>query len=148
MEGSPSLTAAAERTAMASINAKLGKRGRAYLDSRPIDNLTSFLDAFQGFYAAEGGYAREDGASMMKKTRTLHMSTCFTYWKPGHKSADCWQTRGRKTPALSNQHLQNTTIVANKVFLSLPASHVANQDTSQLCAQTMLTNPKLLKVSQ
>ena len=73
MEGCQSLTAAAERTAMASIYAKLGKRGRAYLDSRPIDTLTSFLDALQGFYAAEGGFPREDGVSMMKKMRTLHM---------------------------------------------------------------------------
>ena len=73
MEGSQLLTAAAERTAIASIYAKLGKRGRAYLDSRPINTLTSFLDALQGFYAAEGGFPHEDGVSMMKKMMTLHM---------------------------------------------------------------------------
>ena len=88
MDGSQNLVEAAEKIAIASIYAKLGKRGRAYLDSRHTDDLSSFLDALQGFHAAEGGFPKED--SPFKKPKQQLSLTCFNCGKSGHKAAECW----------------------------------------------------------
>ena len=65
-EGANTLAEAAEKITMVSIYTKLGKRGHAYLDSPRASNFLSFIDALQGFHAAERGYPKEDGYTVKK----------------------------------------------------------------------------------
>ena len=97
-EGANTLAEAAENITMVSIYAKLGKRGRAYLDSRQATNFLSFIDALQGFHAAEGGYPKEDGYTV-KESRQQTTTICFTCGKPGHRAADCWSNQKMMPPS-------------------------------------------------
>jgi len=47
------------------INAKVGKRGYAHLDSRVVDNDNSFLDALQDFYSAENEFSQDEPDSQV-----------------------------------------------------------------------------------
>jgi len=126
MEISISLPVAAENIAMASICAKLGKKGRTYLDFRITEEWIDFVYALPDFYNEEKGFPKED--TLKEKQNPIVASTCFTCGKVGHTVPDCRQNRQAQEKTELIQYYRKlsklrTSRVAINCFTYVKAGH-------------------------